>query len=685
MTNLHKHLYIIGLLFSITLLTGSCQQRVKKKIVLIHSYAEKRENYKIFNKLLVKTFEKQGIDPEIYPLYLNSTFLYGNRVANRDSLNIDKIFHHLDSVQTKDPDILLVNDDVAYHALLNSNHPLLKTVPIVFAGVNYPDWTLHKQYPNLTGFHDKHDFVKNIEFIHTIMGQVRIKINCDDLSEGGHVRDFLQQINRDPRIVLIHFTTYLLDHPDLFPASDWDFLKQVSEVTKHGVRGGKELSPGEIAHIYTIPYRTLPGFHILRNLIGKQLNYCYLEINHDILSSALCQQVGYPSFSAHNEPVQYFPSQVRNQYIGGYFTSLETQATEQALLASRILKGTPPDQLPVRESAKEYILVWHNIKAYGLSLDQIPSYVRLVNVPFYELYKKRIILFICIAFGICGIIAIRYWYMYNREEKRKRQAQADLVRKNHDLEKAMKDLEKALEKAKEADLMKSAFLANMSHEIRTPLNAIVGFSNLLNSYTEFDLDQEDRDSFVELINTNSELLLNLINDILDLSRIESGRMSFVLEPCSLNELMTDIYHTYQVLMPEGVELKLDIPDESIQIEVDKHRLTQVVNNYINNAIKFTHEGHILIGYRYKHPDQVHIFVEDTGMGIPKEKLGSIFERFTKLNEFAKGTGLGLSICKVIAEHLGGYVDVESELGKGSRFSIVLPLTPHLSDGKKGKK
>ena len=225
----------------------------------------------------------------------------------------------------------------------------------------------------------------------------------------------------------------------------------------------------------------------------------------------------------------------------------------------------------------------------------------------------------------------------------------------------------------------------MSHEIRTPLNAIVGFSNLLNSYNEFDLEQEDRDNFVELINTNSELLLNLINDILDLSRIESGRMSFVLESCSLNELLTDIYHTYQVLMPENVELKLDIPDTSIQIEVDKHRLTQVVNNYINNAIKFTHEGHILIGYRYKQPDQVHIFVEDTGMGIPKEKLSSIFERFTKLNEFAKGSGLGLSICKVIAEHLGGYVAVESEVGKGSRFSITLPLNCRLYDGGANKK
>ncbi len=206
------------------------------------------------------------------------------------------------------------------------------------------------------------------------------------------------------------------------------------------------------------------------------------------------------------------------------------------------------------------------------------------------------------------------------------------------------------------------------------MNAIVGFSNLMN--TDIELSKAERENFTELINTNSDLLLNLINDILDLSRIESGRMSFSFQQYSLNELISTIYQTFQVLMPENVELRIQIPEKSISIPTDKLRLTQVITNFLSNAIKFTQKGYILIGYEYREEGRhVHIFVEDTGIGIPKEKQDAVFNRFTKLDEFAKGTGLGLSICKVIAERFDGYIAVESEIGKGSRFSIILPLNP----------
>ena len=272
-----------------------------------------------------------------------------------------------------------------------------------------------------------------------------------------------------------------------------------------------------------------------------------------------------------------------------------------------------------------------------------------------------------VAFIFINIVATGLWKLYSREQKYKKLAQANLVKQN-------KELEVALEKAKESDQMKSAFLANMSHEIRTPLNAIVGFSNLMN--TDIELSKEERENFTELINTNSDLLLNLINDILDLSRIESGRMSFSFQQYSLNELISTIYQTFQVLMPENVELRMQIPEKSISIPTDKFRLTQVITNFLSNAIKFTQKGYILIGYEYREEERhVHIFVEDTGIGIPKEKQDAVFNRFTKLDEFAKGTGLGLSICKVIAERFDGHIAVESEIGKGSRFSIILPLNP----------
>ncbi len=241
----------------------------------------------------------------------------------------------------------------------------------------------------------------------------------------------------------------------------------------------------------------------------------------------------------------------------------------------------------------------------------------------------------------------------------------------------IKDNEAALiaarKKAEESDRMKTAFLANMSHEIRTPLNAIVGFSNLITS-GDMEFTAEEKDEFLNLINTNCDLLLKLINDILDLSRIESGRMDFIFETCNLSELMNSIYHTHRLSMPEEVELQLEVPREAVFMRTDRHRLTQVITNFINNAVKFTKNGYIRIGYlRTFDGNYIHLFVEDTGIGIPQEKQKAVFDRFNKLDEFAQGTGLGLAICKVIAHRFKGNIMLWSEEGKGSRFTLVIPF------------
>ena len=231
----------------------------------------------------------------------------------------------------------------------------------------------------------------------------------------------------------------------------------------------------------------------------------------------------------------------------------------------------------------------------------------------------------------------------------------------------------ARRKAEESDKMKSTFLANMSHEIRTPLNAIVGFSNIIVS-EEVELNVEEKQEFIKLINSNCELLLKLINDILDLSRIESGHMDFTFASINLTDLINDIYHTHQLLMPKQVELIKETPETPAIIETDHCRLTQVITNFINNAAKFTKEGFIKIGYSYKTGDSsVSIFIEDTGIGIPEKQQKAVFERFNKLNEFAQGTGLGLAICQVIVKRFGGKIGLRSEEGKGSCFTIDLPV------------
>ena len=238
---------------------------------------------------------------------------------------------------------------------------------------------------------------------------------------------------------------------------------------------------------------------------------------------------------------------------------------------------------------------------------------------------------------------------------------------------AEESLIRAREKAEESDRMKSAFLANMSHEIRTPLNAIVGFSSLL-ATEDSEFDPEQKHEFLDLISKNSDLLLKLINDILDLSRIESGKMSFSFTDCNLTELIEDIFNTHRLLIPENVILRKVVPSKPITLKTDKHRLTQVITNFINNACKFTTQGYIEVGYTYISEARfVQIYVADTGKGIPKDKLAAVFDRFQKLDEFAQGAGLGLSICKIITDRFGGNIQVESEEGQGSKFTISLPI------------
>ena len=227
------------------------------------------------------------------------------------------------------------------------------------------------------------------------------------------------------------------------------------------------------------------------------------------------------------------------------------------------------------------------------------------------------------------------------------------------------------EKAEEANKMKSAFLANMSHEIRTPLNAIVGFSNLLQEET--DLSEEEKEVFKDTINKNSNLLLKLINDILELSRIESGRMSFTFETFKLNDLVDEIYQTHHLLIPAHIQFIKNVPEVPVEVYADRFRLTQVITNFINNAVKFTKSGYIKLGYNYNlNEKQVYIYVEDTGIGMSQSALDKVFERFYKQDEFAQGTGLGLSICKTIAERLKGDIQVSSAQGKGSRFTLKIP-------------
>lgn len=222
-------------------------------------------------------------------------------------------------------------------------------------------------------------------------------------------------------------------------------------------------------------------------------------------------------------------------------------------------------------------------------------------------------------------------------------------------------------KAEQSDRLKSAFLANMSHEIRTPLNAIVGFSRLM---TTTD-NREDEKLYSEIINQNSDVLLQLINDILDLSKIEAGTFEYIKQPMDLGEMCRNVYEIHKGRVQEGVTLTLDNENDSLMINEDKNRILQLITNLIANAIKFTYEGEIHFGFKLK-KDYIDFYVKDTGIGISEEKLSHIFGRFVKLNSFVQGTGLGLAICQMIVEKMGGAITVESELHEGSTFRFTIP-------------
>ena len=228
-------------------------------------------------------------------------------------------------------------------------------------------------------------------------------------------------------------------------------------------------------------------------------------------------------------------------------------------------------------------------------------------------------------------------------------------------------LVKARDKAEASDRLKSAFLANMSHEIRTPLNAIVGFSSLLTS-TE---NAAEKELYNSLIGHNNKLLLNLINDVIDLSKIESGYLELRLDWVNLTELLDESVAEYAHQVPSGVELLTNYPAHDSLVELDSLRIKQILSNFLSNALKNTATGHVEVFYEVDH-QSVRIGVKDTGRGIPQNMLEKIFERFEKLDSFAQGAGLGLSICKLIVEKMNGRVLVDSQLGIGTTFVIELP-------------
>ena len=339
-----------------------------------------------------------------------------------------------------------------------------------------------------------------------------------------------------------------------------------------------------------------------------------------------------------------------NTFAGGYYVSVESFGDSLLQLIHRVLEGEFPRDIPPALGGKPAAyLCYPALQSYDIPVSLYPKEAVYINLPvsFFEQYKKEILMTVVLLLVVVSAVGY-YIHILKRAHQRMKEAQL---------------------KAEEANQLKSAFLANMSHEIRTPLNAIVGFSNLL-SMVE---DKEEMLEYAGIIETNTELLLQLINDILDMSKIESGMYDFHVTQVDANQLMSEVEQVARLRIRTD-EVSLSFAERLPQcvFHTDKNRLIQVLTNLVVNAIKFTSQGEIQIGYRLQDTHTLYFYVSDTGCGMSAEQCEHVFERFVKYNTFIQGTGLGLSICKMIIEKLGGEIGVQSESGKGSVFWFTLP-------------
>lgn len=352
--------------------------------------------------------------------------------------------------------------------------------------------------------------------------------------------------------------------------------------------------------------------------------------------------------------------------IGGYNPKYKSGAGEIAGQIAGYYHGKP-GAVHFELSDGEYRFNANKLKEFDIAEYKLPAGSVVVDNTEAQLRKYRSVIYSSVAALILlSLIAVFIYFLYYKNK-----------RLRNVLENREAELIEAKEKAEESDLLKSAFLANMSHEIRTPLNAIVGFSSLL---TSAEISPEEREEYSAIISTNSELMLTLINDILDISRLETGKIHFAYEDIDIPSLCQQVIMTTTHNRREGVECVFESSYETYTLRTDVQRLSQVLINLLTNANKFTEQGWITLSFEVLEKEgMVRFAVADTGCGIPPEKQAKVFDRFEKLDEFKQGTGLGLAICRQIVMKVGGKIWVDGTYTSGSRFVFTHPIRP-LEDG-----
>nr|WP_278934463.1 ATP-binding protein [Parabacteroides johnsonii] len=540
------------------------------------------------------------------------------------------------------PNLIVILGQEGWASYLSQDDSIIQNIPILCgmvsrnavllpdSNINVAEWTpesvnvedLKNKERNLAGFVYNYDIKANIELIRKLYPSTKHLALVTDNSYGGIS---LQ--------ALVRKEIGKIDGIDFIPLDGRknDIYNIIEEI--------KQLPPQSIILLGTWRVDVNDGYYV------GNATYTMMLANPKV-----------PAFSLTSIGLGHWA-------IGGCIPQYRSIGKDLARQAVHLLKEHP-DELDTETIPNVYTFDAKKLKERSISTKELPPHSVFINteVGLFVQYKFEILLLVSIVL-LLFLIMVLYFYLRTSKLKNKLLILID-KQKEDEIE-----LRKAKDKAEESDRLKSAFLANMSHEIRTPLNAIVGFSNLLTTAE----NEEERDEYINIISSNNELLLQLINDILDVAKIEAGTLEFINSEIDINALLSDIEQSSRLKAPEGVQVSFVEKLPYCIIMSDKNRLAQVITNFINNAIKFTKEGSIRFGYEHK-DDKLLFYVKDTGCGIEPEKKDLVFNRFVKLNSFAQGTGLGLAICQMIVKKLGGEIGVESELGTGSTFWFTLPDT-----------
>ena len=741
-----------------TFCSDSEDENDKPHILVMFSENKQAYQFADCEDIIAKALKNKGVDADITFEYLNC----GHWEANREIEEARKI---VDRANAKKPlAMILLYGDQATYSTLSTDTPMMHTLPVVFGGVQFPNWDQLSCHENVTGVSDPIDIVKNIEAAYTLTGKRMTFVMLNKAFLDRKVREEIDNQLQKARFVINNLnwehsvTELLTDHSDQYSMTVLSLRYLYLNCKKT-----EPLDPNDGDNFRRVT-------RMFKDLI-------YIQSKYDPTPVQIIQAANHwPMLTAtamgFTDP--------GTPYIGGYFASVNNIAADMADCAAKILAGAKPKDIKIRPTKKEYYLDWQVAKRYKFDPDKLPGGYHVIRMPLVDRFPMLSSLMMYSGTIVMLVVIVILLRLFIREKKQKVKVMAQLERENslyniavqdsrtfaweragqsiylsdafwqhygHEpkiitsgdfmamlhpdsrdiyidglehvnkgetfandvkadffgngewhwyqirgkgildehgnfvksygmlinvdgFKQREKEMEEARKLAEEATL-KESFLANMSHEIRTPLNAIIGFSDLL-LQPDTVFTEEDKKLFADTIHTNNDLLLKLINDILDVSRIESGQMDFVIKAWSVRDIMERIYHTFEVQMPKHLAFNFVQPEEDVMIEVDESRLRQVIGNFLTNAGKFTPKGSVTLGWiKDMQTGKVELYVEDTGIGLSEEDRKMVFSRFYKKDEFKQGTGLGLSICKAIVVRLGGSIKVTSELGKGSRFSVFL--------------